>query len=463
MSIAPADCSRGYGPARLAQALAEAVGGLAGPAPPYCVALSGGLDSTALVTTLASLRDAGVVSSLRAVHVDHALHPDSARWSERCVATATGLGVECAVVRVDARPAPGESPESAARAARYAALARHMAEGEVLLTAHHADDQLETVLLQCLRGGGLRAVAGMPPVAPFGPGWHARPLLGFERRELEAWARQAAVPWLEDPSNADRRFDRNYLRLDVLPALRRRWPAAARTVGRVAGQAREALEVIAAGAERDLAAVRLGSTVSVPGLRALDPSRRAYVVRAWLERQDLPLPSAGTLAALLHDVIAAAPDRLPETRWPGAWVRRYRGRLYAGRAPDLPAWPPGEWQPSRSFDLGACGQLVLEPAVGAGLSRARITGPLRVSPRVDGLRIRPADSAHRRDLRKWLQERGVLPWRRAHLPIVHLGDEVIAVGDLAVARGFAAAPGEPSWRIEWRGRPVLTEAEAARA
>jgi len=438
------------------------VGGLAGHRPPFCIALSGGLDSTVLVASLASLRDTGIASSLRAVHVDHALHPDSASWSARCVATAAALDVECAVVRVDARPAPGESPESAARAARYAALARQMADGEVLVTAHHADDQLETVLLQCLRGGGLRAVAGMPPLAPFGPGWHLRPLLGFERVELEAWARQAAVPWLEDPSNADRRFDRNYLRLDVLPALRRRWPAAARTFGRVAGQAREALEVVAACAERDLAAVRLGSTVSVPGLRALDPPRRAYAVRAWLERLGLPLPSAGTLAALLHDALAAAPDRLPETNWPGAWVRRYRGRLYAGRAPDLAAWPPGEWQPPLSFDLGACGQLALEPAVGEGLSRARVTGPLRVAPRVDGLRIRPAGSAHRRELRKWLQERGVLPWRRAQLPIVHLGGEVIAVGDLAVAREYAAAPGEASWRIKWRGRPVLTEAEAAR-
>jgi tRNA(Ile)-lysidine synthase len=203
------------------------------------VALSGGLDSSVLLAALAA---APLRAPLRAIHVDHHLHPDAAHWARHSVELAVRLGVACEVVRVQARPEPGESPEAAARAARYDALGRLLRPSEVLLTAHHGDDQLETVLLQWLRGGGLRALAGMPAVGRFADrGWHARPLLGFTRAELQDWAVSQRLEWLEDPSNLDPRFDRNYLRLEVLPALRRRWPAAAVTVGRVAAQAAEAL------------------------------------------------------------------------------------------------------------------------------------------------------------------------------------------------------------------------------
>ncbi len=177
-----------------------------------CVALSGGLDSSVLLAALARVR----ARPLRAIHVDHGLHPDAALWSAHSVALAARCGVACEVVRVNATAVRGESPEAAARVARYAALAERLSPGEALLTAHHGDDQLETVLLQWLRGGGLRAVAGMRPVAPFADGWRVRPLLGFTRIAVEDWARGQGLEWLEDPSNADPRFDRNFLRREVV-------------------------------------------------------------------------------------------------------------------------------------------------------------------------------------------------------------------------------------------------------
>ena len=448
--------------ARLASALEGCLATLARPASGLCVALSGGLDSTVLLTGLARARAASTWPPLRAAHVDHGLHADSGAWAERCALEAMELGVPLVQVRVDARPAAGESPEEAARKARYAALAGLLEGGEVLLTAHHADDQLETVLLQWLRGGGLRSVAGMPAVASFAAGWHARPLLGFSRGELHAWACEARLAWLEDPSNLDPRFDRNFLRLEVLPALRRRWPAAARTVGRVALQAAEALEVEAAIANADLAAVEDGGAISLERLQALPEPRQRWVLRAWLRRAGLPLPSARTLAALLNDVTRAADDRVPCVNWPGARVYRYRGRLF-GTAGDrnVTGTPPGgTWHPGTSFDLGSFGSLELRAATGIGLSRARLPRELQVGWRAAGELFRPAGARHRRPLRKWLQERGVLPWFRQRVPLVIAQGEIAAIGDLAYGHGFHAQPGEPSWVVEWQGRPLLTEQEA---
>ena len=432
----------------------------AGAAPGrFCIALSGGLDSTVLLGALAAESSFGR-AALRAIHVDHALHPDSALWSAHCRTLAERWGVPCEVVRVDARPAPGESPEAAARAARYAALAARLARGEVLLTAHHGDDQLETVLLQLLRGGGLRAVAGMRAVAPFAAGWLARPLLGHTRAELHGWALARGLDWLEDPSNADPRHDRNYLRLAVLPALRARWPAATRTVGRVAAQSAEALDHEAQRVGADLAGVAEGETLALGRLALLPPYRQRLVLRAWLRSLGLEPPGAATLESLRHDMLVAGAGRIPETRWPGAVVRRYRDRLYAAAPTTGDAWLAGAWEPGTAFELGALGRLELHAGTGAGISRGRLAGPLEVVPRPAGAHFLPAGGAHRRELRKWLQERGVLPWRRDRLPCIRAAGEIVAIGDLGCGGSLAAAPGEPSWRVVWHGRPALTEAEA---
>jgi tRNA(Ile)-lysidine synthase len=424
------------------------------------VALSGGLDSTVLLAALAALRNQPGLPPLRAIHVDHGLHADSDLWANHCARVAANLGVSLEQVKVDARPAPGDSPEAAARNARYAALAANLERHEVLLTAHHADDQLETILLQWLRGGGLRAVAGMPPLARFEPGWHARPLLGFERGELHAWARESGLEWLDDPSNANRRFDRNYLRLDVLPAIRRRWPAAARTVGRVAAQAAEALEVEHALAAADLEVVRDGGALSLERLLALPAARQRWALRAWLRELGLPVPPAATLAALLHDVGAAAADRVPCVNWPGARVHRYRGRLFADASVTQLEVRAGAWRVDGPYDLGATSRLELRASQGVGLSRARLPRELSVVARTVGEVFRPAGASHHRPMRKWLQERGGLPWQRGRLPLVMCGGEVVAIGDLAYGGGLEAAPDEPSLAIAWVGRPVITESEA---
>ncbi len=283
----------------------------------------------------------------------------------------------------------------------------------------------------------------------------------FTRDELFAWAAGQGLSWLEDPSNADRRFDRNYLRLEVLPALRGRWPAAARTVGRVADFARDALVLEAALAAQDLAAISVGRTLSLDALLALPEARQRAVLRGWLRRLGLPLPAAHTLAALRHDMAAAASDRNPQVDWPGAIVHRYRGRLHA-MAREREHTREGPWNPRQStrFDLGPAAWLELVPDRGTGLSRERLPGTLHVGTRVQGASFRPAGSAHRRPLRKWFQERNVLPWRRDDVPLVHAEGALVAVADLACDTQFAAATDEPSWRVAWHGRGDVTESDA---
>src|SRR5688572_2524813 len=211
---------------------------LAGTRPRVVVAFSGGVDSTWLAYALA--RQRRKLASLRLVHVDHRLQAASAEWARHCARVARGLRLPLLVLRANIERKRGESPEAAARAARYALLAQSLEPGEVLVTAQHRDDQVETLLLQLFRGAGVAGLAAMPRIAPFGPGHIARPLLDISRREIEAAARAAKLHWVEDPSNRDVRFSRNFLRHRLLPSIREHWPGVDRALARTARNLAEA-------------------------------------------------------------------------------------------------------------------------------------------------------------------------------------------------------------------------------
>jgi len=298
----------------------------------------------------------------------------------------------------------------------------------------------------------------MPRSARLGSGWHLRPLLDFERAELLAWAKQEHLEWIEDPSNVNARFDRNYLRHDVLPAVRARWPSVARTVARTAGHAAEAAKIEDDLARVDLAVVRAGLTLDMDRLDALDEPRQRAVVRAWLRDLRVPTPTVSSLSALLHDSRVAAADRVPVTRWPGAAVYRYRRHLYAvmqGEVGDR----CGSCRAGQSFDLGAGQTLEWRPAIGAGLSRSRLASTVEVVRRASGERVQPAGSVHRQSLRKWLQQRAIVPWQRQAIPLVVVEGRIASIADLAYMQEFAAQPGEDAWELVWRGRPSLTESD----
>ncbi len=457
------------------------------PRAALCVAYSGGLDSTVLLAALAqqiAVRSrARRRPTLRAVHVDHGLHASSGAWAAHCRAVADRLDVPLTVLAVEVRRARGISLEAAAREARYAALAGALAAGEALLTAQHADDQLETVLLQLLRGAGLRGLAAMPAAAPFGRGRIVRPLLDVERAEIEAWARAQGLDWIEDATNADERLDRNYLRRRVVPLLTARWPAASRAVSRAARHAAEAQRLLDLLARADAERAAVGDALGVQRLRALPLDRRRNALRYWILERGGPLPDARRLAELAGPLIDARADAHPEVRWGEVTARREGDRLRLHRR--IPRPPrggegsPGEEERSHSEDHSrdedvtrvSARALSLEwlPHAGAldlpaGLGRLELApdphGPidldavpqsLAVRLRRGGERLRIKRGGPRRRLKALLQEAQIPRDERRSIPLVWAGDQLLAAGDLwADAAVQADAGSRRRGRFLWR-------------
>ena len=422
-----------------------------------CIAFSGGLDSTALLAAAARIAGERPDFVVRAVHIDHQLHPESSRWSEHCAEVGRALDVEVTRVAVTVSARAESGPEAAARKARYDAFRKVLEPGEVLLTAHHADDQLETILLALMRGAGLRGLGAMSPLQRFQPGWLARPLLQFTRAELEEWVAAEGVRWITDPSNENTTFDRNYLRGHVVPGLRERWPAAARSANRTTRHVREASELLDALAAEDITAVAVGQCLSVARLRALAPARRRNVLRFWLRRCGMRAPSTRKLGAMEHDLFAAGVDRVPCVEWDDAQVWRHRGLLHCvPRQAPLDCDAAVRWRIVESVDLpAALGSLRLQSGEAGGISAAKLADVLDVRFRHGGETLQPAGDPHHRKLKKLLQAAGVLPWWRDRLPLVYSGGRLVAVGDLWIAEEFAAGAGEAALSLVWENKPAI--------
>lgn len=414
------------------------------------VAFSGGLDSTVLLHALAARRDL-LPAPLHAVHVNHGLHAESACWADHCLSVCQSLDVPLESFGIMVDPVPGASLEAAAREGRYDVFREVLAANEWLLTAQHQDDQLETFLLQALRGAGPHGLSAMPRCIRLAQGWLLRPLLDWPRAELEAWARSRGLNWLEDPSNSDERFDRNYLRRQVVPRLKSRWPSAGATFARAARHCAEAAELVDELAAQDLTACTPDHALPVASLRRLDLPRRRNLVRHWLEWRGFPRPSEKKLEHILSDVLEAGPDAGPCVDWADVAVRRYRGWLYAERA--LPIPQGGGWS-GASFELGAgWGRLRREPSSGPGLPEGRV----EVRFRLGGEKLRPLGRTHHHELKKLFQEAAVLPWRRQQLPLIYIEDQLAAVGDLWVNADIVQ---ETGWRVRWDGKPKIVASPA---
>jgi tRNA(Ile)-lysidine synthase len=417
----------------------------------WWLALSGGVDSVALLHLLHELRARlpGPWPPLSALHIHHGLHPAADSWSDHCRELCERLDVAFVEARVVVE-ATGHGIEAAARAARYAAFEAYLGDGELLLTAHHLDDQAETLLLRLLRGTGVGGAGAMPVARRLGRGTLLRPLLWVQRAEILEYATSRQLLWVEDPSNASTELDRNLLRREILPRLRSRWPRVVEQLARFAAHAREADELLTVLASQDLAQARLPSqpmALSIAALRALTPPRRRLLLRHWLRMQGYPPPSEAQLAQVAAIPDAAA-DAEPRVCWPGVEVRRYRDALLA-MAPLLRVghdWSAA-FAPPGAQSLPGGGLLVSTPRVGGGLRADR---DYRIALRHGGERCRPQGRAHSQSLKKLLQAAALPPWWRERLPLLWCGDELAAVADLWVCEGFVAAPGEPGWQLRWQ-------------
>jgi tRNA(Ile)-lysidine synthase len=438
-----------FGPRWLRARLARLIPGF--PDVAVCVAFSGGADSTALLAALAPPSRL----QLRAVHVHHGLHPDASRWSAQCRKVARNLRVPLKVLRVEVARRRGASLEAQARDARYAALACELHAGEVLLTAHHADDQLETVFLQLLRGAGVAGIAAMPESTQFATGTLVRPLLTCSRAELSDWLKKRRLSFIEDATNADERLDRNYLRRQVLPQVRSRWTGCATTVARSARHAAQAQRLLEGIGRADANRAADGAALSAKALRALAPERRRNALRFWITDQGWPAPDARRLEELAGPLIAARADANPAVSWDRVIAQRDADRLYVRAAADA-AEPAAElawgWRVAPRQSLpGLMGELAINADKRGPIDLDLLPEPLAVRVRRGGERLRPRAGGPSRTLKALLQQARVPLADRARVPLLFAGERLVAVADLwNDASVHAHARSTRRARISWR-------------
>jgi len=424
-----------------------------GDSPCWWVALSGGLDSTVLLHLLAQVRlsDPGL-PPLRALHVNHRLHPDADQWQRSCEQLCQELGVplRCEAVTVQAR---GQGLESAARESRHRVFHARLEAGEYLFTGHHKDDQVETFLLRLLRGAGVDGLGAMAPNRPIGRGVLHRPLLDVTRGQLASYAREHALRYIDDPSNSDTSLDRNFLRHDVIPLLAVRWPGYRDTVSRAAGHLREAAEQL-----RQLIpeVPRCRSVFGDPGLELealldLPDSLAARVLRDWLRQLGVAqAPDSVVLLEFLRQLRSGGSGSKARLNTGGVTLQRFHQAVY-NLPENLGLAPPaeGELSPGQSCGHAATGSIHLVQAQGAGLE-LEAAEVLSVRWRGGGERCRPLGRARSRSLKKLLQEARVPPWWRDRIPLLYLGDELLAVGDLWLCESSRLKRDGPGWQVRWK-------------
>ncbi len=414
-----------------------------------CAAFSGGLDSTVLLDLLARSREeAGF--ALTAMHVHHGLSRNAERWAESCAAFAASRGVPFAVARVSVLRDHRAGLEAAARAARHEALARCGADFVAL--AHHRDDQAETVLLQALRGTGVKGLSAMAAARPAAGAVWLRPLLDEPREVLLAHARQAGLDWVEDESNELTAFDRNFLRHEVMPVLEPRFPQYRESLARLARHAAVASEILESVAREDAARIADGDGLSAAGLGALDPARRANVLRHFLAAHGLGMPGQARLADMARQLVGARDDARILLLHGGRALVRNRGRIVVEDAPREGAGWEVAWHGERVLRLGeGRGEVRFSEAAGAGISLDRVPGGRwHFAARGGGERIRLRAGGPTRTLKNLFQEHAVPVWRRRRLaPAFRGGKPGVGARDRGRRRTTRPARARPGSIPQW--------------
>lgn len=406
------------------------------------IAFSGGRDSKALLHAAAEFARARAIA-VTAAHVDHGFAEASGAWASECQAEARALGIDCVVMRVAGTPPAGASLEAWAREQRYALLANLCIEGTLLLTAHHQDDQRETVLQRVLAGAGPHGLAGIPVLRRCGQGHLGRPLLGVSRAAIAAYAQHHGLHAIEDPANADERFLRNRLRRRVLPLLDELMPGARAgllRLGQLQGELARGLDVLADGLidRAGGPAWQLADATLAAAGRDLAP----FVLRRALARIGVPRPGTHQLQAILGSLRQARADAGPVVCWGDHAVRRYRNCLYFTPAvlPVPPVVPrPWSWGEMLELPWGRL-RAVSGTTVAIApecLERADVT----VSFRAGGERCKPAGRGNSQTLKKLFQDWGVPPWERDLIPLIHIDGQLAAVAGYCVCAPFAV-PGK---------------------
>ena len=418
-----------------------------------CVALSGGLDSTVLLHALAALRaDEPATWTLTAHHVHHGLSPNADAWAAHCQSMCTSLSVPLTVERVTVDQHAGTGIEAAARDARFASL--NQVAASVVVLAHHARDQAETLLLQLLRGSGPAGMAAMPAAG----GRYARPLLSVAKSALLSYAQQHQLRWVDDESNSDNRFSRNRLRNTVWPRLIEAFPAAETTLFRAAQLQAEASLLLDDLAALDASTCIVDNALRLQNFKALSHPRRANLLRFWLLENGIGPLAADTLREWLKQLASNAAIQAIELRGgkQESAIRVFRGRAYV--VAESRHWSPCQWMGESLLVLQsgerAAGQIEFFPSVTSDLSLAvRTPQPdetWQVRTRLEGDGVALSERSGHVALKNIFQQAKIPPWLRSTWPLLTCDDEIVAVVGIATAKAFIVAPGQAGVTCEWK-------------
>ncbi len=418
-----------------------------------CVAFSGGLDSTVLLHALVELRATVLPElSLRALHVNHGLSAFAQSWTASCEAHCQHWQVEFVSLNVNVDARQG-GIEAAARSARYGALIAHLRVGETLLTAQHLNDQCETFLLALKRGSGPAGLSSMSANAEMGGFPVLRPWLNVERQRLADYAHQHRLSWIEDDSNDNTRFDRNFLRLDVLPLLYQRWPHFAAAAARSASLCAEQESLLDELLHEALAnLIDASGSLSIAGLLDVSPARRFALIRRWLASCGAKMPSREQLQRLWDEVALSREDAEPQLRLGTHSIRRYRQRLYWLAPMQSLKDMVISWGGERPLELADnLGSLVFMASAASGLTlrRPRADETLSVRFQASG-EVNVVGRDRSRSIKKLWQEMNVPPWERERIPLIYYNEQLIAAAGRFITReALNCGPQEATWSLLW--------------
>ncbi len=415
----------------------------------YWIAYSGGLDSSVLLSLCAELRET-LPLKLHAIHINHGLNPSAQKWAQHCEAVCQHYHIDYICHSIEINLHTGDSLEEVARHKRYAAITSYLKDNDVLMTAHHEDDQAETFLLQLLRGAGTKGLAAMPVVKSNSRIMHARPLRDFTRSKLMEHARQQNLIWIDDESNTNVKLTRNFVRHHVLAPLKERWPTVATTIARSAAHCAETESLLQLFAQEKMqwVAGSKANTLSVSKLLQFVPSVQRLLLRYWIHSRQISLPSTKKIETIMQQVLLANWDRSPCVQWGNTELRRYRDDLFLLPSHDQHANKQSfQWNMIQPIQLPGIGYLHAELKQGNGL-RTNVEN-VSVRFRQGGEMIRLAQRGTK-SLKNLFQEWNVLPWERDRIPLIYVDDELAAVVGYGIAEKYSAGDLQPSYELRVR-------------
>ncbi|MCL9782157.1 tRNA lysidine(34) synthetase TilS [Vibrio sp. S4M6] len=412
------------------------------------IAFSGGVDSRVLLELSACFANQQSLDCI-AIHVNHGLSRHASAWSAQCQSWCDEYNIPLVIETVSLDLSQGESVEKLARDERYKALGKHINPNDIVLTGQHANDQLETFLLALKRGSGPKGLAAMPESKAFYSGKIVRPLLGVARQEIEQYANERGMDWIEDESNQDVRFDRNFIRHQVTPTLVQRWPSFAQSIRRSAHLCAEQEALLEELLQESLhSLLDSKKSIDIDGLAQHSDRARWQLIRMWMSQSGYLMPSYEQLKKIWHEVALSAQDANPQLNTSDCQVRRFNNRLYIlSEMMDVSSWSAQIYLDTPLQLPDKLGYVTLSGhSATANLSiPSNMQQSLSITFNPEGLSAHPVERNHSRKLKKLFQEYQVPSWQRRRTPILMCGGKVVAVAGLFVDRAFEGQDCEIIW------------------